>query len=374
MEAPMGVVPCTDQAMWDAFVAGAGGGLLQSWRWGEFRRSQGWDVLRLMVLADEAPMGRRSPRGAAQVLVRTIAPLGSFLYAAEGPVLAAAEWENGAPALAPLLDTIQARGRARGALTLRVDPLTGVRSVAETLAAHGLRRASDNVQPEATAVVDLQPSEDELLAGLEKGARYLVRHAGRKGARMRIGTEGDIPTLARMIFETGQRKGFGIRHEAYLRALYRALSPYGLADLIVVEVKGATVASMIGAGYGSRYCSLYAAGNELGRKIGAQYLLHWEGMMQGKRRGCTLYDFRGVGAATGDDQLAGLTFFKSRFGTRREDFPGAWDHVYRPLSYNLFTRARWLRGATLKRARHFRRESSADSSDTVERGVRGHER
>lgn len=359
----MKVLPCADRAMWDLFVEGAGGGLLQSWRWGEFRRSQGWDVLRLMVLDEDPSSGRTVPRAAAQVLVRTILPFGSFFYAAEGPVLAAEEWENGAPALAVLLESIRARGGARGALTLRVDPLIGLSSVPETLARHGLRRAQNNVQPEATAVVDLAPSEEELLTQLEKGARYLVRNARRKGSTMRLGDERDIPKLAHMILQTGQRKGFGIRNETYLRDLYRTLAPAGLADLIVLEVDGETVASMIGAGYGGRYCSLYAAGNSLGRKIGAQYLLHWEGMMRGKSLGCSLYDFRGVGAAEGDDHLAGLTFFKGRFGSRREDLPGAWDHVYRPVPYDAFTKAQRLRGLTLKRAHALRERFSTLGSD-----------
>ena len=40
---------------------------------------------------------------------------------------------------------------------------------------------------------------------------------------------------------------------------------------------------------------------------------------------------------------AGMTFFKQRFGTRREDLPGAWDDVYRPRAYQGFLLAQRAR-------------------------------
>lgn len=334
----MRVAVCTDRASWNGFIAAAGGSLLQSWQWGEFKRRQGWHVLRL------AALDGREPRAAMQVLARVVPLAGAFFYAPEGPVLAPEDWAAGAPPLGALLAEAQRRGRSCGALTLRLDPLTGVPAAGAALAAHGLCRSPENVQPAATAVVDLDKSEDELLARLEKGARYLVRHAQRKGTVVRVGTADDVPLLAQMLAETGHRKGFGVRNEAYLRELAAMACAERSGELLVADMDGTTAASMLTGSFGPRSAALYAAGSELGRKVGAQYLLHWTAMVRAKRQGYQVYDFRGIGSE-GDpaDHWAGMTFFKQRFGTRREDLPGAWDDVYRPVAYRAFLAAQQAR-------------------------------
>lgn len=337
----MRVAVCTNRRAWDGFVADAGGSLLQSWQWGELRRRQGWQTLRLVALQGN------EPRGAMQILARPFYGLGGFFYAAEGPVIADHDWAVGAAPLAPLLAEARRRARAYGALTLRLDPLSAEPAVPSVLAAHGLRRSPDNVQPAATAVVDLAKSEDDLLAGLDRGARYQLRYVRRKGVTVRDGDAADVPALARMIAATGQRKGFGIRNETYLRQLYDVLCARGDGDFYVAEMEGGTLASMIAVPFGPRYFALYAASNDVGRKLGAQYLLHWEAILRARIHGCLRYDFRGVGATANNTAQGweGLTFFKKRFGTRREELPGAWDDVYRPVAYRGLLAANNLRQA-----------------------------
>ena len=334
----MRVAVCTDRDAWNCFVATAGGSLLQSWQWGEFKRCQRWDVLRLVALEGQ------EPRAAVQVLARVIPFCGAFFYAPEGPVLSAQDWAAGAAPLPPLLAAVRRQGRSCGALTLRVDPLTAEPRAGEALSALGLRRSPENVQPAATAVVDLDKPEDELLARLEKGARYLVRHSQREGVVIRPGTEADVAPFACMLAETGRRKGFGVRNAAYLRRLEAMLLAENSGEFLVADLGGEAIAAMLTGTFGPRSAALYAAGNATARKVGAQYLLHWDAMLRARRLGCRLYDFRGVGAA-GDpaDHWAGMTFFKQRFGTRREELPGAWDDVYRPRAYQGFLLAQQAR-------------------------------
>src|SRR5207244_12222780 len=93
----MHVVVGSNRDAWNSFVAAAGGSFLQSWQWGEFKRQQGWRVLRLMAL--EA----HEPRAAMQVLIRLVPVAGAFFYAAEGPVLPRGEWSGDGAPLAPFL-------------------------------------------------------------------------------------------------------------------------------------------------------------------------------------------------------------------------------------------------------------------------------
>ncbi len=331
-ESPVRVARCTDRAAWDAYVAQAGGSLLQSWPWGAFKRQQGWPPLRLVALRDGEPCA------AMQVLTRRVPGVGAFLYAAEGPVLPAADWARGGAALGPLLTAARRYGQDIGALALRVDPLTPAVPAAVALAAQGLRRGPANVQPAVTAVLDLSPSEEALLAGFDRGARRLLRYARRDGVTVRVGTPADIVPFARWLAETGRRKGFGVRDEAYLRDLDATFASYNSGDFFVAECAGRPIAAMLAAPFGVRYFALYCASSAAGRRVSAQYLIQWTAIVHAKRQGCRLYDFRGM-AATDDpaDPWAGLSFFKTRLGARREEAPGAWDDVYRPLAYHGMT-------------------------------------
>ncbi len=345
------VAICTDRAAWNGFVGAAGGSLLQSWQWGEFRRRQGWRVLRLVALDGGDPCG------AMQVLVRTVRPVGSFFYAAEGPVLPTAAWATDAAPLAPLLTAARRIGRAGGALTLRLDPLTSEPHAREVLRAQGLRRGDEDVQPPITAVVDLDAAEDVLLARLEKGARYLVRRAQRDGVVVRPGTGAQVPLFARMVAETGRRKGFGVRDEGYLHQLADMVQREDSGEFLIAEFEGAMVGGLLTGTFGARSMALYAASDDMGRKVNVQYALHWHALLRAKRWGCRVYDLRGIGASDDPaDHWGGMTFFKQRFGTRREEHAGTWDDIYRPVAYRGFRLAqRARRTRPLRASRLLRR-------------------
>src|SRR5262245_58659269 len=68
-----------DQATWDDALAQLDGPLLQSWRWGEYRRGQGWAVERIRV---DGPAGT----GLAQVLFKRVGPM-SLAHLPRGPVV-----------------------------------------------------------------------------------------------------------------------------------------------------------------------------------------------------------------------------------------------------------------------------------------------
>src|SRR5581483_6324410 len=68
-----------DQDSWDRALLELSGPLMQSWRWGEYKRSQGWEVERVCV---STPTGTAM----AQLLFNHLGPT-SLAYVPQGPVL-----------------------------------------------------------------------------------------------------------------------------------------------------------------------------------------------------------------------------------------------------------------------------------------------
>ncbi len=335
---PIRVAVARDREAWNSYVAAAGGSVLQSWQWAEFKRRQGWRVVRLVALRDGSPVA------AIQVLVRSAPFLGAFFYAAEGPVLAPDAWRGDPAGLAALLKEVRRRGRVAGALVLRVDPLIDAGGAPARLAGLGFERSPSDVQPAATAVVDLDKTEEQLWRALARDARYRIGRARREGVVLRPGTDADVDAFADMLADTGKRKGFGVRGASYVYDLTAMLRDRDSGAFLIAMQGDEAVGATIVTTFGQRAASLYTASNAQGRTVGAQHVLHWEAMLEAKRAGCAMYDFRGV-ATTGDasGHWSGLTFFKQRFGTRHEDLAGAWDDVYRPLAFRAFLQAQSAR-------------------------------
>jgi lipid II:glycine glycyltransferase (peptidoglycan interpeptide bridge formation enzyme) len=98
---------------------------------------------------------------------------------------------------------------------------------------------------------------------------------------------------------------------------------------------------------------MYGASSEQHRNLMPPYLLQWEAMLWAREKGCRTYDLWGVPDreeevleaefAKRSDGLWGVYRFKRGFGGRLVRTTGAWDLVYAPLRYRLYSAAVRLR-------------------------------
>ncbi len=76
------------------------------------------------------------------------------------------------------------------------------------------------------------------------------------------------------------------------------------------------------------------------------YLLQWEAIRWARQKGCKIYDMWGVPDSpetvleenflNRSDGLWGVYRFKRGFGGKIHRTVGAWDRVYRPITYKLY--------------------------------------
>src|SRR5581483_2604490 len=220
-------VSVEQREQWDEYVAGhPAGHLLQSWSWGELKETAGWHPVRLALWDNE----QQAMVAAAQVLRRTASSIplrvGHLAYIPKGPVI---DWSQLAlcEAFFAQLDAYLCR---QGALALRVEPAQELNTAEGELALKRLTslhaRRVHAVQPLRTIMLDLAPTEEELLAHMKEKWRYNVRLAGRKGVSVRVAeTVEDVRAWYNVLQDTGDRDNFGIHTLDYYLHAWEFFAP-----------------------------------------------------------------------------------------------------------------------------------------------------
>lgn len=202
------------------------------------------------------------------------------------------------------------------------------------------RKPPADVQPPDTVIVPLADNE-ALLAKMHKKTRYNIRLAEKKGVSVqRAGVEALADWYA-LYRQTAERDHISIHSETYYRDLFSHAPDLALW---LAHYEGTLLAGNIVLLHGRTATYLYGASSNEHRNLMAPYALQWVAMTDARDRGAAEYDLFGI-PPTDDPEhpMHGLYRFKNGFGGDRVHRHGAWDFVFRPLAWTLWTRADALR-------------------------------
>jgi len=327
----------TDAGAWDAFVLSRDEySITHSWAWGELKGAFGWRPRRFVLLAGDVTVA------GAQVLGRPIPLLGGELWYAPRGFLV--DWQDAA-ALAELTAALRTAGRRAGAAFVKVEPMAREGRDPAVLEGLGYRRAAKGIQPRHTLYLDLTKSEDELLAGMDRGTRYNVNLAGRKGVTVRAaGGRDELASFYDLLHATTDRKHFLVHNLAYYR---ETLARFGATStLLFAERDGETLAAAFVLGFGRYAYYAHAATADLGRELKASNRLVWEAVRWARGRGFAVFDFWGIPAAPAPgNPLYGVYTFKMGFGGEVVAFAPPYDLPLSPVKYRLINAALALQAA-----------------------------
>ena len=94
----------------------------------------------------------------------------------------------------------------------------------------GFTPEEHTIQPRRTIIIDLQPTEEQILASMKQKTRYNIRLAQRHGVQVCPST--DLDGFYRMMQTTAQRDGFALHSAEYYRRAYAIFEPQGRAVLL----------------------------------------------------------------------------------------------------------------------------------------------
>jgi lipid II:glycine glycyltransferase (peptidoglycan interpeptide bridge formation enzyme) len=331
-------------AEWKEFLAAhPEAHLLQTGEWGELKSAFGWEAVRVI-----------SGDCGAQILFRKL-PLGFALgYMPKGPIISHQSSEISDQFWAEVDENC----RTRRAIFLKIEPdewddspllpappLGGLGAPQGCFAkGPGVRSSPHNIQPLRTIIVDLNGSEEEILARMKQKTRYNIRLAEKKGVTVRAWE--DVAAFHRMVLATGERDVFGVHSLEYYRRAYELFHKAGMCELLVAEYEGRSLAALMVFARGKRAWYFYGASNDEARNLMPTYLLQWDAMRWAKARGCEEYDLWGVpdeneatleaNFETRRDGLWGVYRFKRGFGGELRRAAGALDRVYNLPYYRLY--------------------------------------
>ena len=335
--------------------------LLQTWEWSQVKAKYGWEPMPF-VWQEEPCEGSIPSQGckilaAAMVLKRSI-PIGGFaarlniLYIPKGPLM---DWSD-EPLRKRVLNDLQSFAKRQGAIFLKIDPDvvlgTGIpgsdgevvdddgQAVMSVLKRRGWLFSSDQIQFRNTVMLDLSPSEDEMLARMKQKTRYNIRLASKKGVTVRVGNEDDLPMLYKMYAETSVRDGFVIRDEGYYQTVWRSFmaSKSPTCQPLIAEVEGEAVAAIFVFYFAGRAYYIYGMSREAHREKMPNYLLQCEAMRWAKAAGCSQYDLWGAPDVFSDrDSMWGVFRFKEGLGGQVVRTLGAWDYTPKPFWYKMYS-------------------------------------
>jgi peptidoglycan pentaglycine glycine transferase (the first glycine) len=310
---------------WNSFVeANPMAHIMQIGAWGEFKTDFGWSVFRVI-----------HNKTGAQVLIRNL-PMGfKFAYIPKGPV--GYEWLD-------ILPEIHQLCRDRNVFFLRIEPDNWESDNNQPQGTESEFIPGDSIQPRRSILVDLKPSEDEIISRMKQKTRYNIRLALKKG--IKIERSKDVGKFYSLLKRTGERDQFGIHGLGYYQKAFDYCSNQHACELFLATYQGKPLAGIMVFTKGVRAWYFYGASIEEERERMPTYLLQWEAMRWAKNSGCLEYDLWGVpdedentleeGFMNRSDGLWGVYRFKRGFGGQVMRSAGARDYVYSPIQYRMF--------------------------------------
>lgn len=309
------VTKCTKQEQWDKHAKLHGAYPLQLWGWGEVKRHHGWQATRLLVEADGAVIG------GAQILERRIPKIGrTIAYVPRGPFCDEANRDATLDAI-----TRYCKNNIKS-IVLTIEP-----AWKDYRPSKPWRHSSNNILIAKTVLLDLNKTEDELMAGVSsKRRRQDIRRSSKLIDTIRpIRGDEELERCLVMHHETAKRSNFALHDDGYYRTIYQEMGDN--SQVIGAFDKNGKMLAFIWYAVSKDYSfQLYSSINEAGRSIRANFGLRWWGIMHMKAAGVRWYDFNGL-------LPGGVDTFKRSFASHEDDFIGTYDY---PLS-RLYWLWRW---------------------------------
>lgn len=186
-----------------------------------------------------------------------------------------------------------------------------------------------DIHCEATRVIGLTKTEEDILAQMKQKGRYNIKVAEKRGVVVK--QSDDIGAFYKLVTETSARDGFTPLSKKQYETFLQDLA--GSFLLLAYDKNNIPIGGLLGVAWGGKGIYYYGASSYAHRATMAPYLLQWEAMRFCKAEGATMYDLLGISPpkAGTDHPWSGISAFKEKFGGEIVAYPPEQKIVLRPV-------------------------------------------
>lgn len=297
--------------------------VMQSWEWGEFRQKLGTKVLRYGIFKN----GRLTK--AFQITLHPIPFTSQYVgYLPKGPL---PDKE--------LAEALKEIGIKHKCGFIKVEP--------NILANEGLYSVYPSFLPSPKPyfpkynfVLDLTPSQDELLKKMHPKTRYNIRLAQKKGVKVEERTDDQaFEDYLKLYFETTKRQGYFGHSHKYHKIAWETLKQAGLARLLIGYYKNKPLSAWMLFNFKDTLYYPYGGSSTTHKEVMANNLVAWEAIRLGKKLGLKKFDMWGAlpPDARKDHPWQGFHRFKQGYGGKLVEYLGTYDLVFDETIYWIVT-------------------------------------
>jgi lipid II:glycine glycyltransferase (peptidoglycan interpeptide bridge formation enzyme) len=311
---------------------------LQSFSWGVFHESLGNKIWRFGVYEAEVLVS-------VALVVKILAKRGSFLLVPHGPVMKLSS-SSSYQVHQVLLEKLKELAKEEKVDFIRISPIA--KRTEENIGIFkklGFRQGPLHYHPESSWKLNIEPAEDELLAGMRKSTRYLLKQAGQNKdleiikssdpKDMKLFYDIHTPVAKLQKFVPFSLEYLTKEFEAFLPPPGRDSAGAGVDGniaLFFAKYKGEIIAGSFEIFYSGIGFYHHAALLPAYHKIPASHALQWEAIKEAKTRGCKVYDFWGYADPVKNPRhpYSGPTLFKQGFGGYVDEYVKTQDYIISP--------------------------------------------
>jgi len=315
----------TNKDLWEGFLEDCyPKTFLQSWNWGEFSKLMGQKIWRLGVYENEELL-------ATCLVVKVKARRGTFLMVEHGPNIKSKVKSQKSKVLDFLLKELKEIGEKERVSFIRICPIWERSEENEKVFEElGFRNAPIHIHPEVSWILDLDKTEEELLYGMRKTTRYLIRQA-QKNSEIQIKKSQsleDLEEFYKIYQETASYHHFVPFSFDYLKKELETFKKDDQILIFLAKYKGEVVSGAVIVYWQNGGFYHHGASLRKYSKVPASYLIQWEAIKEAKKRECDFYSFWGIAPEDRPNHpWKGLTLFKKGFGGKKEEYVKTKDYV-----------------------------------------------
>ncbi len=308
----------TNKTTWEKFIEDVAHNFppfFQTWNWGEVQKQQGKIIWRLGLYENTILLGIVS-------VTLVNAKRGTYLHLRHGPVLKEYKKEY----IDFIMQFLAEKGKARKVSFIRSSPLIDEQKGETLFPFPKFRNAQIHaMDAEVCWVLPLKQSEEEILSGMRKSHRYLIKKSFLSDIKIeRTKNVTKFKEFLPLYTKLAHRKHF-VAHSGIKEEL-EIFTKDNQAELFLAYFDKKVIAGALIDFVNGMAIYRHSASDATYMHMPAMYLLQWEVIKEAKKRSLTYYNFWGI--APNENRRhpwRGLTLFKTGFGGEKKAFMHAKD-------------------------------------------------